>query len=96
MGVTAAALGLGGYAAYRAIKKATKKDDDSSDSTAASTAASTTTSTTDSAATGSQGQAIYDGMLSEEAVAKAKKKRASTGTMADEGERTFGGGALGA
>lgn len=92
MGGTAAALGLGGYAAYRAIKKATKKDDDSSDSTAAST----TTSTTDSAATGSQGQAIYDGMLSEEAVAKAKKKRASTGTMADEGERTFGGGALGA
>ncbi len=92
MGGTAAALGLGGYAAYRAIKKATKKDDDSSDSTAAST----TTSTTDSAATGSQSQAIYDGMLSEEAVAKAKKKRASTGTMADEGERTFGGGALGA
>ncbi len=92
MGGTAAALGLGGYAAYRAIKKATKKDDDSSDSTAAST----TTSTTDSAATGSQSQAIYDGMLSEEAVAKAKKKRASTGTMADEGKETFGGGALGA
>lgn len=92
MGGTAAALGLGGYAAYRAIKKATKKDDDSSDSTSAST----TTSTADSAANGSQSQAIYDGMLSEEAVAKAKKKRASTGTMADEGERTFGGGALGA
>lgn len=87
MGGTAAALGLGGYAAYRAIRKATKKDDDSS--------TSTSTSTSDSAATGSS-QTIYDGMLSEEAVAKAKKKKASTGTMADEGEQTFGGGALGA
>ena len=89
MGGTAAALGLGGYAAYRAIRKATKKDDDSSSAT------STSTSTSDSAATGSS-QTIYDGMLSEEAVAKAKKKKASTGTMADEGEQTFGGGALGA
>lgn len=87
MGGTAAALGLGGYAAYRVIRKATKKDDDSS--------TSTSTSTSDSAATGSS-QTIYDGMLSEEAVAKAKKKKASTGTMADEGEQTFGGGALGA
>ena len=87
MGGTAAALGLGGYAAYRAIRKATKKDDDSS--------TSTSTSTSDSAATGSQ--PIYDGMLSEEAVAQAKKrKKALTGTMADEGEQTFGGGALGA
>lgn len=89
MGGTAAALGLGGYAAYRAIKKATKKDDDSSSAT------STSTSTSDSAAAGSS-QTIYDGMLSEEAVANAKKKKASAGTMADEGKQTFGGGALGA
>lgn len=89
MGGTAAALGLGGYAAYRAIRKATKKDDDSSSAT------STSTSTSDSAATGSS-QTIYDGMLSEEAVANAKKKKASAGTMADEGKQTFGGGALGA
>lgn len=89
MGGTAAALGLGGYAAYRAIKKATEKDDDSSDATAPKADATST----DSAATGSQ--AIYDGMLSEEAVAKAKKKKASTGTMTGEGEQTFGGGALG-
>lgn len=95
MGGTAAALGLGGYAAYRAIKKATKKDDDSSSATSASTSTSTSTSTSDSAAAGSS-QTIYDGMLSEEAVANAKKKKASAGTMADEGEQTFGGGALGA
>ena len=91
MGGTAAALGLGGYAAYRAIKKATKKDDDSS----SATSTSTSTSTSDSAAAGSS-QTIYDGMLSEEAVANAKKKKASAGTMADEGKQTFGGGALGA
>ena len=92
MGGTVAALGLGGYAAYRAIKKATEKDDDSS----SATSTSTSTSTSDSAATGSQ-QTIYDGMLSEEAVANAKKKKkASAGTMADGGEQTFGGGTLGA
>lgn len=94
MGLTATALGLGGYAAYRAIKKATKKGDDSSDATAADATVANTTSNADSAATGSQ--QIYDGMLSEEAVAKAKKKKASAGTMIDEGGQTFGGGALGA
>lgn len=66
-----------------------KKDNDSSDTTAAKA----DTTSTDSAATGSP--ALYDGTLSDDAVAKAKKK-ASAGTMADEGEQTFGGGALGA
>lgn len=70
-----------------------KKDNDSSDATAAKTDAKTDATKTDSAATGSS--AIYDGMLSEDAVAKARKRKASTGTMVDDGSQTFGGGALG-
>ena len=68
-----------------------KKDNDDDNTSAASAASAASSTNTDSAAKDS---AIYDGMLSEDAVAKAKKRKTS-GTMADEGSQTFGGGALG-
>lgn len=88
--VGAAALGSLAFRKVRQKIGLEKKDSDDDGATAAKT---DTTSTTDSAATGSS--AIYDGMLSESNVAKAKKRKASTGTMADEGSQTFSGGALG-
>lgn len=88
--VGAAALGSLAFRKVRQKIGLEKKDNDDDNATAA---ASTTNSSSDSAATGSS--AIYDGMLSEDAVARAKKRKASSGTMADEGSQTFGGGALG-
>lgn len=87
--VGAAALGSLAFRKVRQKIGLEKKDNDDD----SATAAKTDTTSTDSAATGSS--AIYDGMLSESNVAKAKKRKASTGTMADEGSQTFSGGALG-
>ena len=87
--VGAAALGSLAFRKVRQKIGLEKKDNDDDNASAAASATSSTGS--DSAAKDS---AIYDGMLSEDAVAKAKKRKTS-GTMADEGSQTFGGGALG-
>lgn len=86
--VGAAALGSLAFRKVRQKIGLEKKDNDDDN---ASAAAATSSTGSDSAAKDS---AIYDGMLSEDAVAKAKKRKTS-GTMADEGSQTFGGGALG-
>ena len=87
--VGAAALGSLAFRKVRQKIGLEKKDNDDDNASAAASATSSTGS--DSAAKDS---AIYDGMLSEDAVAKAKKRKTS-GTMADEGSQTFGGGVLG-
>lgn len=90
MGVESAWVAL---ASKNVRKKLGLQKSGGSDENASAAKADASTSTTDSAATGSS--VIYDGMLSEDAIAKLKKKKVSTGTMVDEGSQTFGGGVLG-
>ena len=89
--VGAAALGSLAFRKVRQKIGLEKKDNDDDNASASAAASATSSTGSDSAAKDS---AIYDGMLSEDAVAKAKKRKTS-GTMADEGSQTFGGGVLG-